>query len=490
MNAIVSVIFYQSNDAEDVELSLRSLFCQTYESLEVIIVTESSSPSCEIIDDIVKGYEDSKTIYILRHECLGLAESLSKAMLKASGDFVLFLASGDTYLPDRIQATVSHLLEKPDDIAAVYSDGYIINENGYRTSKFSSKYLRPIGKNIYKELLVGNWIPAMGVTYRKSALVDVGLFDENLKVEDYDLLLRISRKYHISYIDQKLFCYRVHSQSFTKNKSEFDESIQNIKLKHADFSSFSAFSSAIKNKNFSEALKLLGLLNAGLFLRLFVRKVQIRTSLQGFSYSGLLIAVIKKFLNRAFDLFKHKTLLLRGFDIGKGSRVKGKIKITGNKANIKIGSNVHILGDIRIIAEHSRIPEQIRISDNCVIDEGAVLFSLGGRIELGNKCFVGTNTTLQANGDVVVGEYTMIAANTSIFANNHITDSTEIPYWEQGNRFEGIEIGRNCWIGTNVVVLDGVKLGDNCIVGASCIVNGVHEDNSRVLAKAVVGRSN
>lgn len=35
-----------------------------------------------------------------------------------------------------------------------------------------------------------------------------------------------------------------------------------------------------------------------------------------------------------------------------------------------------------------------------------------------------------------------------------------------------ITIGKNCWIGTNVVILKGTTIGDNCVIGAGCVVSG------------------
>jgi glycosyltransferase involved in cell wall biosynthesis len=487
---LVTIIVPSYNHEKYVEQSIVSVTNQTYNNVEIIIIDDGSFDSTpEIIEDIIRNYNGDKKIKFFRQENQGLTKTLNRGVSLACGEFIAFLASDDAYLPTRIQDTVSCLIKEPETTAAVYSDGYLINYKGYRTAKFSSKYLRPIGRNIYKELLIANWIPAMGVTYRKSAIIEVGMFDEELKIEDYDLLLRISNKYYIAYIDKHLFLYRVHDLNFTKNKPAFDFDILKIQQKHKELSLFKSFVSAIKKKDILDMLKFVNFLNLELIFRLFVRRVQVKTQLQGLNYIELLIALVDKLSGRILDFARYKIQRLRGLDIGEGSRVKGKIKVIGNKSNIKIGSNVNILGNIKIITEHSKIPGQIKISDNCVIDEGAILFSLGGKIELGKKCFVGTNTTLQANGDVVVGDYTLIASNSSIIANNHITDSTEQFYWKQGNRFEGIEIGCNCWVGTNVVVLDGAKLGNNCIVGASCIVIGTHKDNSRILAKSVVGKS-
>ncbi len=34
-----------------------------------------------------------------------------------------------------------------------------------------------------------------------------------------------------------------------------------------------------------------------------------------------------------------------------------------------------------------------------------------------------------------------------------------------------VHIGKNCWLGANVIVLSGVTIGDNSVIGAGSVVN-------------------
>jgi GT2 family glycosyltransferase len=55
-----------------------------------------------------------------------------------------------------------------------------------------------------------NYVASGSVTMRRSAVEDVGLFDEKYWIsEDYDMWLRISEKYPIKYIDNILYYYSV-----------------------------------------------------------------------------------------------------------------------------------------------------------------------------------------------------------------------------------------------------------------------------------------
>jgi acetyltransferase-like isoleucine patch superfamily enzyme len=57
-------------------------------------------------------------------------------------------------------------------------------------------------------------------------------------------------------------------------------------------------------------------------------------------------------------------------------------------------------------------------------------------------------------------------------------EPTGVLYREQGVTRKGIKIGRNCWIGSNVIITDGVNIGDNCVVAAGAVVTKSFPDNS------------
>ncbi len=69
------------------------------------------------------------------------------------------------------------------------------------------------------------------------------------------------------------------------------------------------------------------------------------------------------------------------------------------------------------------------------------------------------------NGKIFLGKGTYIGPNVGIITQNHDVDNLE-------NHIEpkDVEIGKNCWIGMNSVILPGVKLGDMTIVGAGSVV--------------------
>ncbi|MBN2247178.1 MAG: acyltransferase [Coriobacteriia bacterium] len=95
------------------------------------------------------------------------------------------------------------------------------------------------------------------------------------------------------------------------------------------------------------------------------------------------------------------------------------------------------------------------------VAEGCVL---ADRVGVSEGCFIG------AKGLVRIGEDTIIGPHAVIVAENHVFTDPEVPVRQQGVTREGIEIGRDCWIGGGAKVLDGVRVGDHAVIGAGAVV--------------------
>lgn len=81
-----------------------------------------------------------------------------------------------------------------------------------------------------------------------------------------------------------------------------------------------------------------------------------------------------------------------------------------------------------------------------------------------------TNCSITARKKIVMHENCIFGENVKIYDHNHnYKDKTQL-ICKQGFTSEEVIIGKNCWIGSNVVILKGVHIGENCVIGAGVIV--------------------
>ena len=77
---------------------------------------------------------------------------------------------------------------------------------------------------------------------------------------------------------------------------------------------------------------------------------------------------------------------------------------------------------------------------------------------------------------ITIGQGTYIAPNVGLVTSNH-----DLNYLRNHAPGEPINIGKNCWIGMNSVILPGVNLGESTIVAAGSVVSKSYPEGSQVI---------
>ena len=115
---IVSVVF---NAVNDIEKTIQSIINQTYNDIEYIIVDGESSDGTI---DILKSYE-SKISKLIIEKDKGLYDAMNKSLDFATGDYLIFINSGDTFVTPYVVEGVVNSLKFND--AVYYGDVIFLN---------------------------------------------------------------------------------------------------------------------------------------------------------------------------------------------------------------------------------------------------------------------------------------------------------------------------------------------------------------------------
>ncbi len=246
INPLVTVIIPSYNHEKYVTKAIKSVFSQTYKNIELIVIDDGS------IDHSAKKILELKKRYpfkFLARKNKGLASTLNEAINLAKGVYISVLASDDYYLPQRIEHAVDHLNRLPN-VAAVYTDGYIVSANDKTICLFSDAYPRPLIGSTYNNLLHANWIPAMGISYRADALKKI-MYDKRFIIEDWTLHLRVFKNRHNKIYFYKAFdfCYRRHKANLSKEKNVMGKQLKLMQSSFKDFGDFMQLKDDVRMKS-------------------------------------------------------------------------------------------------------------------------------------------------------------------------------------------------------------------------------------------------
>ena len=147
---------------------------------------------------------------------------------------------------------------------------------------------------------------------------------------------------------------------------------------------------------------------------------------------------------------------------------------------LRWGSNKIIHGN------HYQVHPMQRISPKCALKIfNKANLSIGRNCEFANGCCIEAHGdgVLQISSHVYMNKYCIISCQNAIsigrgcifgpgvkiFDNNHKFSSKEGVSQELNTA--PIQIGQNCWIASDVIILKGVTIGDNCLIGAGCVIS-------------------
>lgn len=95
---------------------------------------------------------------------------------------------------------------------------------------------------------------------------------------------------------------------------------------------------------------------------------------------------------------------------------------------------------------------------------------LGVGLIMGEHSSIGPYGYVGCSGKITIGNNVMFGPKCSLFAENHNFADTETNIKSQGVNQKGISVEDDCWIGSNVIILDGVTIGRGSVIGAGTIV--------------------
>lgn len=186
--------------------TVRSVQMQTGVEYEHIFVDGNSiDGTLEYINGL-KG----NNIRLLEGVGGGIAKAMNEGIRVAKGDVIAHLHSDDYYLSSDVLSIVAATFSQSNSkwlFGRIMSDvdGLLLPE-GYVIPRYS-----------FKRFLRGNFIPHPATFIRREVFEECGVFSETLRYAmDYDLFLRVAKRYPPIQLDIPLAAFRRHDGSATQ----------------------------------------------------------------------------------------------------------------------------------------------------------------------------------------------------------------------------------------------------------------------------------
>ena len=237
---LVSPFTLVYNTGQFVIEALKSVQANNYPNLDHVIIDDcSSDDSARIVEDWIRE-NNYKCTFIKHEKNQGVCRSLNEVMTLAKGEFT-FGVSDDLISSDYIRTCVHALKKAGPEYCLSYCNSRIIDEDGgviagdyYAYNNFSFEKM-PAG-DVYREILLSNFINSIGAMYRRAYIDEVGRYDESLYFEDWDLHIRLLKKFKVFKISQTLTSYRVRKNSISAARNpRYYESLLLISFKILKF---------------------------------------------------------------------------------------------------------------------------------------------------------------------------------------------------------------------------------------------------------------
>ena len=226
--------------------SIQSVIDQKYENIEFIIINDGSKDNTHevILEYIDRCKERFVRFQYINRDNKGLSATKNECLNWAEGKYFTGIASDDIMLPNKIEALVGFLEDNNDKYAVAFGDANFMDAEENKINLDSIGHVSPsINKGFnsflafytkdrqinykdekvfgsYETLIGGNYLPAMSQVINTELVREVGGWTKGNMVEDWEMWLKLSKKYKFKYIDVPVALYRWHERNSMKINTE------------------------------------------------------------------------------------------------------------------------------------------------------------------------------------------------------------------------------------------------------------------------------
>jgi glycosyltransferase involved in cell wall biosynthesis len=204
---LVSIAMSTYNGEKYIHEQLDSLVNQSYSNIEIVIVDDHSTDQTV---PIIKSYQNKYPfIKLFCKECnSGVNKTFEQAIAECKGEFIAPCDQDDIWFPEKITV----LMNEISDEDAVYSNSFLIDENGESLQKDFNSIIKLRSYYTGAPFLNSNCVPGHTLLIKATFAKKTLPFPEHV-IFDWWLSFCAASNNGIKYVDKCLVKYRQHDSN-------------------------------------------------------------------------------------------------------------------------------------------------------------------------------------------------------------------------------------------------------------------------------------
>jgi glycosyltransferase involved in cell wall biosynthesis len=219
---LVSAVIIFLNAEKFIEEAIKSVFAQTYDNWELLLVDDGSTDSSTQIAKNYAQFHPQKARYLEHygHENRGKSASRNVGIAHASGEYIAFLDADDVWLPAKLEKQVA-IMEQYPEVGLMINPAFYWDTDG-------NQHPQPMTLS-NGHIPTGEWLPKMleshdnaacptAVLMRKELALKVGGFEETFQpplrvMEDQVMWFKVTLNSPLYYHPECVALWRIHPES-------------------------------------------------------------------------------------------------------------------------------------------------------------------------------------------------------------------------------------------------------------------------------------
>lgn len=211
MKPVVSIVLPVYNYGNYIGAAIESIVNQSFKRWELVVINDGSTDNSR---NIVESFSDSR-IKLFNREHHGLVTASNFGMKRARGKYVVRMDADDIMAHLRLEEQVGYMEQNPE-IGVLGTNVVKID----REENITGFIVYPERNEILRRILFRrNTLCHSSVLIREKVIREIGFYDERFRyAHDYELWLRIPKKYKFENLGKFLHAWRINPQGISKNK--------------------------------------------------------------------------------------------------------------------------------------------------------------------------------------------------------------------------------------------------------------------------------